>query len=237
MYLGHIVGSGTIIPKDTNIHAIKEFPLPTNRKSLKTFLGMVSYYSKFCPNFSIITAPLFALTSNKVAFKWTDIQDRAFDQLKLFMMSKPLLQAPDFSKPFLLQVDASNVGYGSVLLQELIHEATSSLPLLDRLLPVAYYSGFFRGAQLRWATVEKELYSIVASILHFRPYLEGLQKVVVYSDHMPLSFLDRAKSSNQKLLRWSYILSSFNIEVRKISGTKNSIVDALSRSPIPPSGE
>ena len=231
-YLGHIVGSGAVMPKDTNIKSIKDFPPPANKKNLKTFLGMVSYYSRFCPNFSIITAPLFALTSNKVIFKWEPKHDRAFNQLKLFMMSKPLLQAPDFSKPFLLQVDASNVGYGGVLLQELTSNNVSSLPLLDRLLPVAYYSGFFRGAQLRWATVEKELYSIVASIQHFRPYLEGLPKVIVYSDHLPLSFLDRAKSTNQKLLRWSYVLSSFNIEVRKISGTKNTFADALSRLPI-----
>ena len=143
---------------------------------------MVSYYSRFCPNFSIITTPLFALTSSKVPFNWTGDHGRAFEQLKLFMISKPILRAPDFSKPFLLQVDACNVGYGSVLLQELTSETASSLSYLERLLPVAYHSGHFKGAQIRWATVEKEPYGIVASIIHFRPYLEGLQKVVVYSD-------------------------------------------------------
>ncbi|XP_068245080.1 uncharacterized protein [Palaemon carinicauda] len=128
-------------------------------------------------------------------------------------------------------VDASNIGFGGVLLQEIASDGAVSLPLLERLLPIAYHSGFFKGSQLRWATVEKELFSIINTVLHFRPYLEGLDNVVVYSDHMPLSFLHRAKFTNQKLLRWSYILSSFNIEVRKISGSRNTIADALSRQP------
>ncbi|XP_068239115.1 uncharacterized protein [Palaemon carinicauda] len=129
------------------------------------------------------------------------------------------------------QVDASNIGFGGVLLQEIASDGAVSLPLLERLLPIAYHSGFFKGSKLRWATVEKELFSIINTVLHFRPYLEGLDNVVVYSDHMPLSFLHRAKFTNQKLLRWSYILSSFNIEVRKISGSRNTIADALSRQP------
>ncbi|XP_068215111.1 uncharacterized protein [Palaemon carinicauda] len=129
------------------------------------------------------------------------------------------------------QVDASNIGFGGVLLQEIASDGAVSLPLLERLLPIAYHSGFFKGSQLRWATVEKELFSIINTVLHFRPYLEGLDNVVVYSDHMPLSFLHRAKFTNQKLLRWSYILSSLNIEVRKISGSRNTIADALSRQP------
>ncbi|XP_068208290.1 uncharacterized protein [Palaemon carinicauda] len=129
------------------------------------------------------------------------------------------------------QVDASNIGFGGVLLQEIASDGAVSLPLLERLLPIAYHSGFFKGSQVRWATVEKELFSIINTVLHFRPYLEGLDNVVVYSDHMPLSFLHRAKFTNQKLLRWSYILSSFNIEVRKISGSRNTIADALSRQP------
>lgn len=45
------------------------------------------------------------------------------------------------------QVDASNIGFGGVLLQEL-SEGASSLPLLERLLPISYHSGFFKGAQL-----------------------------------------------------------------------------------------
>ncbi|XP_068213859.1 uncharacterized protein [Palaemon carinicauda] len=131
----------------------------------------------------------------------------------------------------LREVDASNTGFGGVLLQEIASDGAVSWPLLERLLPIAYHSGFFKGSQLRWATVEKELFRIINTVLHFRPYLEVLDNVLVYSDHMPLSFLHRAKFTNKKLLKWSYILSSFNIEVRKILRSRNIIADALSRQP------
>ncbi|XP_068229908.1 uncharacterized protein [Palaemon carinicauda] len=227
-YLGHVIGSGSILPKDTNVKAITSFPTPSDKKELKTFLGMVSYYSKFCPNFSIITSPLHVLTSSKVRFHWTQDHDKAFRQLKLFMTSSPLLQAPNLTKLFFIQVDACNTGFGGVLLQE-INGTSTFPPLLEHLLPVSYYSGAFKGAQLGWPTIEKELYSLVATVLHFRPYLEGAASVVIYTDHKPLTFLERAKLNNKKLLRWSYILSSYNIEIHSIRGSNNTIADALSR--------
>ncbi|XP_068213803.1 uncharacterized protein [Palaemon carinicauda] len=126
------------------------------------------------------------------------------------------------------QVDACNTGFGGVLLQE-INGTSTFPPLLEHLLPVSYYSGAFKGAQLGWPTIEKELYSLVATVLHFRPYLEGAARVFIYTDHKPLTFLERAKLNNKKLLRWSYILSSYNIEIHSIRGSNNTIADALSR--------
>ncbi|XP_066980073.1 uncharacterized protein [Macrobrachium rosenbergii] len=199
-YLGHVIGSGSILPKDTNVKAITSFPTPSDKKELKTFLGMVSYYSKFCPNFAIITS-LHALTSSKVRFHWNQDHDKAFQQLKLFMTSSPLLQAPNLAKPFFIQVNACNTGFGSVLLQETSNGTSTFPPLLERLLPISYYSGAFKGTQLGWPTIEKELFSIVATVLHFRLYLEGAESVVIYTDHKPVTFLERAKLTNKKLLR------------------------------------
>ncbi|XP_066958860.1 uncharacterized protein [Macrobrachium rosenbergii] len=199
-YLGHVIGSGSILPKDRNVKAITSFPTPSDKKELKTFLGMVSYYSKFCPNFAIITSPLHALTLSKVRFHWTQDYKKAFQQLKLFMTSSPLLQAPNLAKPFFIQLDACNTGFDGVLLQEINNGTSTFPPLLERLLPISYYSGAFKGTQLGWPTIEKELFSIVATVLHFRPYLEGAESVVIYTDHKPLTFLERAKLTNKKLL-------------------------------------
>ncbi|XP_068249256.1 uncharacterized protein [Palaemon carinicauda] len=164
----------------------------------------------------------------RVSHRLLPILKQEVEYLLEHNLAKP--STSPWASPCIL-VDASNIGFGGVLLQEIASDGAVSLPLLERLLPIAYHSGFFKGSQVRWATVEKELFSIINTVLHFRPYLEGLDNVVVYSDHMPLSFLHRAKFTNQKLLRWSYILSSFNIEVRKISGSRNTIADALSRQP------
>ena len=131
-YLGHIIGCGEIIPKTENIAAITEFPVPTNRKSLLRFLGMTSYYRKFCKNFSIVATPLIELTSPKKKFTWSDSCQKAFEQLKDVLCSSPVLAAPDLSRPFIIQVDACDTGIGAVLMQE--------NPDTQMLHPVCYYS-------------------------------------------------------------------------------------------------
>ena len=82
------------------------------------FFGMAGYYRKFCKNFSGITEPLTNLLKKSTKFKWNDKCQDAFDRLKAILKSAPVLLAPDFDKCFKLAVDASDVGIGAVLLQE-----------------------------------------------------------------------------------------------------------------------
>ncbi|XP_068204955.1 uncharacterized protein [Palaemon carinicauda] len=230
-YLGHRVGSGKVLPHDANISAITSYPVPTTKQELKRFLGMVGYYSKFSPNFSPFTGPLFALTSSKVNFSWSQQHDQIFNQLKTYLSSPPILMAPNLTKPFYLQTDASDLGYGGILLQHPapIIAITGNLPPLADLLPVSYSSGRFMGSQLNWPTVEKELFAIVATIQRYEIYVDGQDTIYVYSDHSPLSHLHRSTTLNPKLLRWSYILSAHNIQVIAISGRENIVADSLSR--------
>ena len=47
VYLGHEIGYGKVTPKDANIKAILEFPVPLSRKAVRSFLGMSGYYRRF----------------------------------------------------------------------------------------------------------------------------------------------------------------------------------------------
>ncbi|XP_068209223.1 uncharacterized protein [Palaemon carinicauda] len=230
-YLGHTFGGGSIMPKDVNIASILDYPIPTNKKELKSFLGMNSYYSRFIKNYSEITASLYNLTSPKISFYWEEKHQQLFNNLRRVFISKPLLKAPNFNQDFLLQVDASNSGYGAVLLQMSSAYKSGDEPPLDYLFPVSYFSGSFKGSQIRWATIEKELFAIIAALRPFAPYLECNHKVIVYTYHRPLTFLDRSRLLNDKLLRWSYYLTRYNLELRAILGHQNKIADALSRLP------
>ena len=119
-YLGHIVGQGQVRPLDAKIQTIVKFPIPTSRKELARFLGMAGYYRNFCLNFSDIAAPLTNLLSKKVKFVWTDDCQMAFDKVKLLLQKSPVLKSPDYEKPFKLIIDSSDVGTGSVLVQEVL---------------------------------------------------------------------------------------------------------------------
>lgn len=85
-YLGHVIGQGKVAPVDGKIQTIVSYPVPTNKRALRRFLGMVGYYCKFCKNFD-------------------DVKN---DKKLKFLFS------PDFGKPFALAVDASDDAAGAV---------------------------------------------------------------------------------------------------------------------------
>lgn len=220
-YLGHEVGQGQVRPKKANVSAILEYPVPATRKALRRFLGMAGYYRRFCPNFAAVTVPLTRLTSGAVTYTWTKDCQAAFDQLKKFLAQGPVLIAPDFTKPFALQTDASDHASGAVLLQE----------VEGILHPIAYHSNKFTVHQKQYSTIEKKLLAIVSAIQKFQCYLQPSQEPLqVFTDHNPLSFLHRSKFSNQRLLRRSLFLQPYNMTITHIKGTDNVIADALSRT-------
>ncbi|TWW65065.1 Retrovirus-related Pol polyprotein from transposon 17.6 [Takifugu flavidus] len=111
-YLGKVVGQGVVRPVDVKVVAIQRFPVPLIKKDLMRFLGLVGYYRSFCRNFSTIVAPLTDLLKAKAKFVWSSEYQLAFDTVKSLLCACPVLAAPQFDKPFILQVDASNVGAG-----------------------------------------------------------------------------------------------------------------------------
>ncbi|KAL0153990.1 hypothetical protein M9458_050705, partial [Cirrhinus mrigala] len=117
-YLGKEVGHGTVRPLEAKVQAIVEFPVPKSKRDLRRFLGMAGYYRNFCKNFSDVVKPLTDILRKAVSFNWDTKCEIAFESLKTLLCNAPVLAAPDFSRPFKLEVDASGTGAGAVLLQE-----------------------------------------------------------------------------------------------------------------------
>ncbi|CAM4507914.1 unnamed protein product [Lepidochelys olivacea] len=119
-YLGHHMGQGTVNPLQAKVDAIQKRPVPKSKKQVQSFLGLAGYYRQFVPQYSQIAAPLTDLTKNKQpnAVQWTEECQKAFNQLKVTLVSDPVLRAPDFDKPFLVTTHASERGVGAVLMQE-----------------------------------------------------------------------------------------------------------------------
>ena len=104
-------------PLEAKIQTIAKLPITTLRKELARFLAMAGYYRNLF-EFSKIAAPGTNLLSKKVKFVWTDGCQLAFVKVKLLLQKSPVLKSPDYEKPFKLIIDSSDVGTGSVLVQE-----------------------------------------------------------------------------------------------------------------------
>lgn len=222
LYLGQQVGLGKVRPADAKVTAIREFPQPATRRELRRFLGMTGYYRRFCKNFSSVAAPLTDLTSPSKPFIWSESCQQAFESLKGLLCCTPVLSAPNFSLPFKLEIDASAVGAGAVLLQE-------DTQGIDH--PVSYFSRKFDKHQLGYSTIEKETLALLWALQHFEVYIEsGQSSVQVFTDHNPLVFLSRMYNHNQRLMRWSLIIQNYTLKIHHKKGSENIVADALSRA-------
>ena len=133
-FLGHILSADGVSPNPEKVAKIKDWPTPKTPKEVHSFVGLASYYRRFIPNFAKWAAPLHALIvpasfkqkicrgemkkSDLPEFQWTPACQEGFDQLKKALTEAPVLAYPDYSKPFILETDASLKGLGAVLSQK-----------------------------------------------------------------------------------------------------------------------
>lgn len=113
----------------------------------------------------------------------------AFELLKFKLTTTPTITAPDWSLPFELKCDASDVAVGAVLgqrINKIFH-------------PVYYASKTMNDAQVNYTVIEKELLAIVFAMEKFWPYLMGT-KVTVHIDHAALRYLMSKKDSKARLM-------------------------------------
>ncbi|XP_052692422.1 uncharacterized protein LOC128170699 isoform X2 [Crassostrea angulata] len=218
--LGHVVGNEELKPDFDKVEAICNAPIPVTKKQLRSFLGLVGFYRKFVPNFAQIASPLTDLTKKGLPtkLKWEDAHNLAFQTLKASLTKCPILKLSDIKETFILQTDASDRGLGAVLLQE----------EMGQKLPIAYASRKLRESECKYATVEKECLAVVWAIQKFQKYLYG-HAFILETDHSPLVYLNKAKVTNPRLMRWTLSLQPYRFAIHAIKGKDNVGADYLSR--------
>ena len=221
IYLGHKISETGAQPDESKLDAVRSFPRPKTARDIKSFLGLAGYYRRFIQDFSKKALPLTSLLKKDASFQWTDQQEQAFGILKDCLTEQPILQFPDFERPFNVTTDASNFAIGAVLSQ-------GDYP---KDLPVAYASRCLNSAEINYSVIEKELLAIVWAVRHFRPYLYG-RRFRIVTDHQPLTWLFNIKDPKSRLVRWRLELEEYDYAIIYKPGRVNSNADALSRNPI-----
>ena len=156
--------------------AISNYPVPTNRTELRSFVGLINQLSSSTNLVASLLAPFRPLLSTKNEFVWMPSHDAAFLEAKKSLTTQPALSFFDLTKPTRLSTDASRQGLGYILQQQ--HGESWSL--------VQASSRFLSDAESRYAIIELELLAVAWAVAKCNMFLAGLQQFSVVTDHNPL---------------------------------------------------
>ena len=212
-FLGFIISNAGISVDPNKTVAIRDWPTPTTPFEVRSFHGLAQFYRRFVRNFSSLAAPLTDLLRLN-RFEWNASADRAFQQIKVALISAPVVRLPDFDKLFDIATDASGLGIGAVLSQEL-H-------------PVSFFSEKLSEPKSRYSNYDWELYTVVQALKFWRHYLIH-REFTIYSDHEALRYLHSQQKLSARHRRWVEILQDFSFSLRHRPGCDNKVADALSR--------
>lgn len=246
-YLGHLVSADGIELEEAKVAAIRAKTYPTSLHELRSDLGLFSYYRMFVPNFSTVAEPLTRLlgetpkdkalmdriqpkTKEKTKKKkkaryaswvWGPEQDTAYDTLKKLLTEAPVLGHPDFSKPFIIDTDASQFAVGAVC---------SQLDDLGNEHPVVFASRSFSKAERRYSATKREALAVYWAVHKaFHSYTYGAP-FLLRTDHAALTkiFLD-GTAPEPIIAGWQLQLSAYSYEIIHRAGKDHSNADGLSR--------
>ena len=223
-YLGHTVSRDRMTPMKDKISAILSIDEPRSLAQANRFVGALGWYRKFLPNFATIAAPLHEVTNltknNRHKFRWKFAQSKAFRDLKDLLITEPLfLHYPVENKPLILTTDASGIGIGGVLQQDVD----------GKLRNLYYHSQLMTACERKYSVIEKEALAIYKCFERMRTILLG-RSIIVMTDHCPLCHIMEKTVRNTRVDRISHLIQEYNIEkVVHIQGRENCLPDYLSR--------
>ena len=130
------------------------------------------------------------------------------------MSSTPVLETPDFTKPFIVECDALGFGIGVVFMQE-GH-------------PIAFESRKLNKRESLKSTYNKEMLAIIHALTKWQQYLLG-SKILVRTNHNSLQYLLQQQTLSIEKHKWIEKIATFDMEILHKQGKDNVVVDALSR--------
>ena len=219
-FLDHVLFKDGIEVQAEKVETVCNWPTPQRLTELRSFFGLCSYYRRFIPGFADIAAPLHVLKRKNVRFEWTEEQEDAFNELKTRLTTAPVLGMPRDEGVFYLDTDASDVGLGSVLSQELDGSE----------VVIAYASRALSRPERNYDVTRRELLAVVYGLRTYKQYLLGWQ-FVARTDHAALQWLRRSPEPMGQQARWLAFMEQFQFDVVHRAGSRYGNADGLSRRP------
>ena len=227
-FLGRMIGSEGVTPLPETLDAIINAPIPYDKHSLRSFLGLANFYRSFIPNAAIVSSSLYDLLKDNVQFRWSEKHQEDFDALKIALSNFVPLAFfnSDLDTPTFITTDASSYGISAVLSQQ--DKSTGE----ER--PIYFLSRKLSDMEKKYSVSEKEFLAVLWGIERLHQFLYG-RHFMVRTDHQCLKQLltkgIEGGAAPCRVIRWATKLLQYSFQVQYIPGKQNPVADALSRVP------
>ncbi|WJZ91218.1 hypothetical protein VitviT2T_010313 [Vitis vinifera] len=221
--LGYMVSERGIEVDPDKIRAIIDIPAPMTEREVRGFLGRLQYISRFISRLTDICEPLFRLLRRSQPTVWDDQCQRAFERIREYLLSPPVLAPPTPGRPLLLYLSVSDVALGCMLAQ--LDDSGK-----DR--AIYYLSKRMLDYETRYVMIEHYCLALVWVTRRLRHYMTE------YSMHLisrldPLRYLFDRPALVSRLMRWLVLLTEFDIYYVTQKSVRGSIVaDHLASLPV-----
>lgn len=219
-YLGYLLTESGLSIESNKLEPILNYPRPKTVREIRRLMGLMGFYQKFIPRYSHLTAPITDLLKKSKKFRWSEAAEEALVQLKAVLTSAPVLANPDYSRPFIIETDASQLAVGAALLQKFDEGKRI----------IGYFSKKLSSTQRKYSATERECLGVLLAVENFRHYIEG-STFIVETDARSITWLFSlsAANANSRLLRWALKLQSYDFTLEYRKGKENILADCLSR--------
>jgi hypothetical protein len=203
-FLGCLVSTKGIEANPSKIEAILRMEPPNSKKEAQRLAGRLTSLNRFISRSAERNLPFFEILKSVEVFQWGPAQQKAFEELKQYLIDLTTLTPPSSGALLLLYVVASHAAVGAALVQE------KQEGQVKKQAPVCFVSEVLSPSKKNYTELEKVMYAILMASRKLRHYFQAYHIIVPSSQ--PLKDIMRNREDTGRIRKWVTELNEFTID-------------------------
>jgi hypothetical protein len=203
-FLGCLVSMKGIEANPNKIEAILRMEPPNTKKGAQRLAGRLASLNRFISRSAERNLQFFEILKSAKVFQWGLAQQRAFEELKQYLIDLTTLTPPSPGAPLLLYVAASHSAVSAALVQE------KQDGQVKKQAPVYFVSEVLSLSKKNYTELEKVLYAVLMASWKLQHYFQAYHIIVPSSQ--PLKDIMRNREATGRIGKWAIKLNEFSID-------------------------
>ena len=194
------------------ITAILDLPSHKNSREVQRLTGRIAALNRFISRSTDKCLPFYDLLRGNKKFIWNERCEEAFEQLKRYLTTPPVLAKPDKGDTLYLYIAVYDAAISSVLVKDDRGEQR----------PIFYTSKRMTNAETQYSTLEKMALAVMTSARKLQPYFHS-QSIVILTN-LPLRTIMQNSNHSSRLSKWAIELGEYHVTFQSKPAVKSQVL-------------